>query len=271
MAPKRMDAGRGGRPDVVKQARGAKSRRGFYLSLLAIAVLGIAGITWATQRSKAGAVVTLPAQAARPGTQAPGYVRGDPNAPVEIVEYADFECPACGQYAIVTGPDVKTRLVDAGLARIRLYDFPVTDGHRNSAGASLAAACASDQNRFWEMHDLLFQGQNDWNSFATDDPKSVFRRYAVQLGLDADAWEQCYDGRKHVDRIAAHAAEAQRAGLRSTPSFVIGNRMLSGAQPFDVIKAVVDSVRAEEAATPAAGGASRDTASRTPVPAAGAR
>ena len=265
MASKRMDAGRGaGRPDVVRQARGQKSKRGFYLALLLVAVAGVAGILWATQRTRESNVVTLPTTPSV-ATNAPGYVRGSPTAPVEIVEYADFECPACGQFATVTEPDVMKRIVDAGLARYRIYDFPVTNAHRNSAAASLAAACASDQGKFWEMHDQLFAGQNDWNSFATDNPKPVFEGYATRIGLNADTWESCYDSRKYVDRIAAHAKAAEQAQLRSTPSFVIGNRMISGAQPFDVIKAMVDSARMAAASTPAAPLPAGDSAARTPV------
>ncbi|MGZ8492195.1 MAG: DsbA family protein [Gemmatirosa sp.] len=243
----------------MKQARGAKSRRGFYLTLLLVGVVGVAGILWATQRDRTADVVTLPTTPAAATAAAPGYLRGDPKAPVEIVEYADFECPGCGQFATVTEPDVRKRLVDAGLARYRLYVFPVNASHRNSPAASLAAACADDQGKFWEMHDRIFAGQNDWNSFATDNPKSIFQGYARELGLDVNAYDQCYDGRKHVDRIVAHAKAAETAQIRSTPSFVIGNRMVAGAQPFDVIKALVDSARATAPAAAPAGDSAAGT------------
>jgi protein-disulfide isomerase len=247
----------------VKQARGQQSRRGFYLALLGVGVAGLAAILWATQRDPNAGVVTLP-QTPAVSADAPGYVRGSPSAPVEIVEYADFECPGCGQFATVTEPDIVKRLVEPGLARYRVYLFPVNGSHRNSAAASLAAACADDQGKFWEMHDRIFAGQNDWNTFATDNPKSVLRGYAQAVGLNLSTWDACYDGRKHVDRIAAHAQAAERAQVRSTPTFVIGNRQVAGAQPFDVIKALVDSARATAAAAPVTpvGG---DTSARTPV------
>jgi protein-disulfide isomerase len=200
----------------VKQARGKQPRRGFYLALLGVGIAGVAAILWATQRDPNAGVVTLPSAPAV-SASAPGYVRGDSAAPVEIVEYADFECPGCGQFATVTEPDVVKRLVETGQARYRVYLFPVNGSHRNSPAASLAAACADDQGKFWEMHDRIFAGQNDWNSFATDNPKSVLRGYAQAMGLDLAAWDQCYDGRKHVDRIAAHAqaAESTRALMTS--------------------------------------------------------
>jgi protein-disulfide isomerase len=93
----------------------------------------------------------------------------------------------------------------------------------------------------------------------------VLRGYAQAMGLDLAAWDQCYDGRKHVDRIAAHAQAAERAQVRSTPTFVVGTRMVQGSQPFDVIKALVDSARATAGAAPAAGA----PAAGAPAPPAG--
>jgi protein-disulfide isomerase len=183
---------------------------------------------------------------------------GNPTAPVEIIEFADFECPGCGQFATVTEPDVRTRLVESGQARFRLFDFPVNATHRNSAAASLAAACAADQNKFWEMHDRVFQGQPEWSTYATNDPKEVLERYAREIGLNVQTWEQCFDSGKHRGRIAAHLQEAERRRVQSTPTFIIGDKMLSGAQPYDVIKAYVDSART--AAT---------TAGTAPAPAPG--
>ncbi len=246
-------AGRPANPNVVRQARGGASRRGFFLALLVIAVAGVGAITWAMQRGRAASQpIVVPETVANPNAPRPeGYVLGRADAPVEIVEYADFECPGCGQFAAVTEPDVRTRLVNTGRARFRLYDFQVTQGHRNSPAASLAAACANDQGKFWEMHDRIFAGQNDWNSFATDDPKPVFAGYAQAIGLDAGRWAQCYDGRQHVQRLAAHRAEAARAGVQATPTFIVGNRKLEGVQPFDALKALVDS------AAPAAAAAAR--------------
>ena len=260
MAKNRVDAGqsgRGGRPNVVKGARASRSRGPFFIALIAIAAVGVGLIAWASQRSSTPNVVTIDPKDAT-GVTAEGYVMGSASAPVEIIEFADFECPGCAQFATVTEPDVRTRIVQQGLARYRLFDFPVNSTHRNSAGASMAAACAADQNKFWEMHDRLFQGQNDWRTpipgypGGTDDPKEHFEKYARELGLDMGAWNQCYDGNKYRGRIAAHAQEAGRRRVPSTPTFIIGDKLLSGAQPYDVIKAYVDSARtAAGAAAPA--------------------
>jgi protein-disulfide isomerase len=250
----------------VKDTRGGSSRRVFNLVILAALVLGVGGIVWATRRGGAGDVVTVDPKLAV-GQKAEGYVLGSAQAPVEIVEFADFECPACAQFATVTEPDVRERLVKTGQARYRLFDFQVTGGHRNSPAASLAAACADDQGKFWEMHDRLFVGQAEWRTpipgydGGTNEPKSVFAGYARQLGLDVNAWNQCYDSRKHVARVAANLEEAQRRGVNSTPTFIVGSKQLSGGRAtYDAIKALVDSASAGAPAGAAPVGAAPATA-----------
>jgi protein-disulfide isomerase len=184
-----------------------------------------------------------------PATSGPakGYTLGKADAPVQIVEFADFECPGCGQFAAVTEPDVRKRIIDAGLANFTFYDFPLVQ-HKNSKSAHLTAACAADQNKFWEMHDRLFNTQDQWNTQATDNPKPFFQKYAADLGLDAKAWEDCYDSRKHEGRILANVNEGERRLVSSTPSFFIGNKMYPGAIPYDMIKAIVDSASQKPAA-----------------------
>lgn len=249
----------------MSQARGTGSRRGFYLVLLAVAVIGAGAISWAmTRRGGASAVVLPQATPAALASRPPGYVFGSASAPVEIVEYADFECPICGQFATVTEPDVRKQLIESGKARYRFYDFQVRQDHRNSPAASLAAACANDQGKFWEMHDRIFAGQNDWNTQATDRPRPIFEAYAKAIGLDAAKWGQCYDAGTHLSEIAAHGQYALNAGVHATPSFAIGGRMLEGSQPYDVIAAMVDSARTN----PAAGGGAAPTATPPAAPTA---
>ena len=240
------------KPSVVRQSRGSTSRRGFYATLLVVALLGVGAIWTVMQRGSAtvSPIVVPPLAAGAAAVKPVGYTMGNANAPVEIVEFADFECPICGQFATVQEPDVRKQLLATGLARYRLYDFQVNPGHRNSPAASLAAACADEQGKFWPMHDRLFEGQNDWNTEATDNPRPVFAGYVQQLGLDAAKWGQCYDSRKYLSRIAAHAAEANRVKIRGTPNFMIGDRLYPDPMTFDQIKVAVDSARMRGTATP---------------------
>jgi protein-disulfide isomerase len=236
----------------VKGARAGGSRRAFYAILLLVGVVGVGAISWAMNRAKgsSGPITIQPTDAV--GAKAEGHVLGNAAAPVEIVEFADFECPVCGQWATVTEPDVRERLINTGQARLRLYDFQVNSGHQNSVAAALAAECAADQNKFWEMHDQLFAGQNDWNTLATSDPKPRFAGYAKAIGLEMNAWNQCYDARKYVGRVAANAEEAARRKVNATPTFIVGDKLLAGGQPYDVLKALVDSARMTGSAAPAA-------------------
>lgn len=261
MGAKRVEAGRGRNgPNVVKTTRAAGNRRAFYLSVLAIVVVGAAILSWVTTRAKATSIITVDPNAGL-GVKTQGHVLGDSSAPVEIVEFADFECPICAQFATVTEPDVRERLIKTGQARLRLYPFQVNPIHQNSIAAALAAECASDQGKFWEMHDRLFAGQNDWAAAATSkDPKPTFASYAQAIGADVAAWNQCYDSRKHLGLIAANAQEAQRRNANATPTFIIGDKQFSGLQPYDVLKALVDTARTKGPAVAATAVPATDSA-----------
>lgn len=212
----------------------------FYYVLAAIAVVGASILGYTLLRKPSGVVGSAVAVDPATAGTAHGYTIGKPDAPVKILEFADFECPGCAQFAAVTEPDVRKRIIETGLASFTFYDFPLPQ-HKNSQAAHLAAACASDQNRFWEMHDRIFAGQDQWNTLAADNPKPFFEKYAADVGLNASAWEDCYDSRKHAGRIAANMREGARQLVGSTPTFIVGSKKYPGALPYDVLKAIVDS------------------------------
>ncbi|MFL5581228.1 MAG: DsbA family protein [Gemmatimonadaceae bacterium] len=235
-------------------ARGrGQSKRPFYTVLALLALVGAGALGWVASRPKRASVAV---DTSVPPGPAQGYLLGRPDAPVQVLEFADFECPACGNFAVVTEPDVRTRLIESGKMSLRFYDFPLSI-HRNTWQAHHAAACANDQGKFWQMHDRIFAGQTDWNTQATSNPDRVFKRYAKELGLNADAFETCYDSRRHQATLAGNQREGERLKVNSTPSFVIGGRLYSGSMSFDEIKRVVDSVAA---LAPAPGAATAPTA-----------
>ncbi len=232
----------GKKPNKRNVVRDASTRpTGFYYLLAAIAVVGASILGYTVLRKPAGAVGTeinpLPIAASGP---AQGYTLGKADAPVEIIEFGDFECPGCGYFAVVTEPDLRKRLIDTGLAKFTFFDFPL-GMHRNTKAAHNAAACAADQSRFWEMHDRLFATQDQWITQATDNPKPFFEKYAVDLGLNKDVWESCYDSRKHEGRIMANVAEGERQMINTTPTFIVGSKKYVGALGYDALKAIVDS------------------------------
>jgi protein-disulfide isomerase len=228
---------------VVKAQRAGSSRR-FYIGLAVVAVAGVVLLSLTMSKAKPAPAVTrvnvMPAKAE-------GYLLGDSTAPVQIMEFADFECPACGNFAVITEPDVRKRLIDTKEASLRFFDFPLPM-HKNTMAASNAAACAADQGKFWAMHDSLFYNQPEWNGEATSNPGKVFARFARGLGLNMDEWQKCFDEQKHQDRILGNQQEGERRKVMQTPTFIIGDRMIPGSLSFDQFKAYVDSARAESAA-----------------------
>ena len=219
-----------------KTPNAAKQR--FVLILVVIAVAGAAGLGWVATRPKGSTAVAIDPNL--PPAKAEGSLIGREDAPVKIIEFADFECPACGQFATLTEPDVRARLVATGLASVRFYDFPLPM-HKNTWSASNAAACADDQGKFWEMHDRLFYAQDLWNGAATSSPEKKMKAFAEELGLDKKKFNACFDSQVHYPRIKASGQEAERRGVTETPSFIIGSTKYAGSLPYDQIKKIVDA------------------------------
>ncbi len=238
--------------NTVREGRASTRPKAFVWVLGLIALVGVAALGYVATRQKPRSVnVSEVADTSNAGPSQ-GYLIGKPDAPVKIVEFADFECPSCAGFSTVTEPDVRSRIIDPGLANLTYYDFPLTQ-HRNTLAASNAAACADEQGKFWPMHDRLFQSQDEWNGEATDDPKPFFRRYASDVGLDVAKWQSCFDARKYQKRISANLADGLRRGVNSTPTFVIGNKMYPGMASYDELKKLVDSA-AKTTTAPAANG-----------------
>lgn len=247
MSPTNDSSRRGSAPppppsrNTVRNTHQSNRPKAFIWLLGVIAVIGVAALGYVATRPKSSSVQSLDTADTTNAGPAQGYLIGKVDAPVKIVEFADFECPSCGGWATVTEPDVRTRIINAGLANLTYYDFPLTQ-HRNTLAASNAAACADEQGKFWQMHDRLFQAQDEWNGEATEAPKPFFKRYAGEVGLDVAKWEACFDARKYQKRIAANLAEGLRRGVNSTPTFVIGSRLYPGMRSYDELKRLVDSV-----------------------------
>jgi protein-disulfide isomerase len=240
------------RRNNVREARSASSRpKAFWWLLGVVALVGVAALAYVASKPKAGPRDALQGPDTTNAGPPQGYSMGNPNAPVHIMEFADFECPSCAGYATITEPDVRQRIVNAGLANVTYLDFPLTQ-HRNTLAASNAAACADEQGKFWPMHDRLFSTQDEWNGEATDVPKPFFRRYAGEIGLDVAKWEACFDARKYQKRISANLADGLRRGVNSTPTFVIGTKLYPGNRSYDQMKMLVDSIAKATGSTGAA-------------------
>lgn len=155
---------------------------------------------------------------------------GNAEAPVEIVEFSDFQCPYCTR-AAATLEEVKKHYGDKVTIVYRHFPLPMHD--RADEGAA-ASECANEQGKFWEYHDQLFANQRAM----TDED---LRKYAANVGLDVQAFEECYTSGRHDATVQDDVEDGRKVGMSGTPGFYVNGVMLSGAQPFDAFKKVIDA------------------------------
>jgi len=242
--------------------RTSNSTRIFYLALVVIAVAGIGALSYMSRRPADREL--SPVDSTLPKVQSNGYVMGDSSAPIEVIEFGDFECPSCARFSTLTEPEVRSRLVEKGVIRFRFIDFPLSM-HRNTWQASRAAACADEQGKFWQMHDALFQSQDQWNGETTGNPNPIFKQLAQQIGLNQKQFDDCVDSKKTQAKIQAHEQLAEQQHIQATPSFIIGGKIVEGPRPYDEFKAIVDSALKKSGsplATPSTAGAGKTPATK---------
>jgi protein-disulfide isomerase len=218
--------------------------------LVGLAVVGAAGAVWLV--SKTIGAPDLPVRAAagaRDTSGFQGYVIGADTAPVEVVEYADFQCPVCAGFDQVQWPDLKARLIDTGKIRFVHRDFPLDNPHPHARLAAHAAACASDQGKFWEAKSEIYRRHAEWNFAGQRDAYGVFGDIAASVGADRAAWEACMESGRHAARIQASLEEGMRLGVGSTPTFLIGGRLYT-LSSTDQMARIVDSLITVRSTTP---------------------
>jgi protein-disulfide isomerase len=167
-------------------------------------------------------------------------IQGSPNAPVWVIEVSDFQCPFCKQWHDETYPVFRDEFVRTGKVRLAYVNFPLAQ-HQYAWPAAESAMCAGAQGKFWEMHDALFNTQSKWEALPA--PAGFFDSLARSEGVDAARWRQCVQSGKMKAWIQADHDRAQTAGAASTPSFMIGDKMLIGAQPIEELRRAIDSAR----------------------------
>lgn len=155
---------------------------------------------------------------------------GPADAPVVIVEFADFHCSYCKRF----NDQTITPLLETYGDQVQFVyrDFPILGP--DSLSAALAASCAADQNAFWQFHDNLFANQSSLT-------RDAFVQYATNLNLDVDTFTQCYDNQTHQAEVVQDYNEGQSLGVGGTPTFFINGKMLVGAQPIEQFAAIIDA------------------------------
>ena len=155
---------------------------------------------------------------------------GNPNAPVTLVEFSDFQCPFCARFA-PTLKEIASTFGDQ--VHIVYRQLPIPSIHDNALKAAEASLCAHDQNKFWQMHDLMF-----------DEPDRLtipeLKEKARRVGLNQETFDSCLDSGKHAGTVQKDMEEGRRAGVTGTPAlFINGEHLAGGAAPFDVVAAAI--------------------------------
>lgn len=164
-----------------------------------------------------------------------GHSIGPQKAPLTLVEFGDYECPTCGIY----NPIVHEVLNRFPQIRFEFHHFPLVNLHRNALAAATAAEAAGDQNHFWEMHDLLFQHQKDWENSAA--PNEIFIAYAAQLGLDTNQFQRDLQSPAIGQRITEDVTRALDAKVPATPTFLINGQIVNTPKTVEEFTQLIQS------------------------------
>lgn len=162
------------------------------------------------------------------------WIKGNVNALITIIEYSDFQCPACASYA-----PVMKRLSQEFPDKLRIIyrHFPLVSVHANAVEAARAAEAAGLQGKFWEMHDMLFEKQDEWSKDGS--PKDKFTSYAQELELDEEKFLADYESKAIEEKVDQDLASANQLRLNSTPSFFLDGEKISPGG-YDEFKALVE-------------------------------
>ena len=191
-----------------------------------------------------------PAPPADPIVQAAdrGRVDGDSSAKTWVIIASDFQCPYCKQWHDETYKPFIDQYVRSGKVKVAYINFPIESIHRNAVVTAEAAMCAAAQNKFWQYHTGLFNTQAQWAPMP--DPRPVLDSIAKTVGVDVAEWGKCVDSKRMLPLINADRDRAAAAGVGSTPSFLIGDQVLAGAQPLDDMRPAIEAAIAKSGSAP---------------------
>jgi protein-disulfide isomerase len=244
------------RQSITAAAQQAQRRKemmkwlGTGLLLVVFAVVAVIAIQQSRDSGGSGSntdvATVVAAQPIPEGVQQNGNILGDPNAPVLVVEYGDYQCPFCKKFAIEDYPKLIQDYIQTGKVRLEFRQYPIigrnSDGSIDQQGESFhaaeAAVCAQDQGYFWQMHDLLYE--NSVGEFKASFTIDRLKKIAALIpGMDQATFGTCLEGSSHTQTILASVSEGTSSGINSTPSFIVGDQKISGAD-YNGLKKLID-------------------------------
>ena len=234
------------------QRKAKKSGRGgnrtFYTVLAVIAVVGIGAIGWAVAGSGGSAateLVELDVTGARELFERAVPVRlGSDDAPVKVVEFADFQCPACGEFSLRVRPTIVDQYVETGRVQFIFYDFPLVSIHDKAVLAARAARCGGEQalpgaehGAYWAYHDKIFQEQGSW-AYERGSVIGDFVEYAGEIGLDEGELEACLRSDRYAEVVTANRRLGDQLRITGTPTILVNNRRVQNWNVVPLTQAI---------------------------------
>jgi protein-disulfide isomerase len=189
-----------------------------FWAIVGIIVVLFIGFVAVKNNDKAAA----PASAAKPTNN----VRGKLDSKVTLIEYGDFQCPACGQYYPIV-EQVYTKYADK--VKFQFRNFPLTSLHPNAFAGSRAAEAAAKQNKFWDMYNKLYSNQTEWAQ--SSNPNKLFEGYAKSIGLNIAQYQADFKSKSVNDAVRADMDAGDKLGANSTPTFVLNGTKIENPNP----------------------------------------
>jgi protein-disulfide isomerase len=220
------------------------SLRIFYIVIGLIAIGGAAWlITLATAPGSSVAELdSVPSQPfdGQSGTTAEGfYYKGDPESGITVIEYADYQCPACANFSMSSiYQRLNNEYVEPGQIQYIFHDFPLPQ-HNNAPAASHAAYCAGEQGQYWTMHDQIYATQAQWSNLGQQAANTFFTNLAGQIGLDEAAFGACQSSDKYAEHLQQARSTAMEIGIPATPTFVVNGSQVNGGELLPAIEAAL--------------------------------
>jgi protein-disulfide isomerase len=227
-----------------RMQREQQRRRLIAIGIITLAAaLVVFAVVW-PQLRPVGEIITV-TPAALPETD--GLSMGDPNAVATIEVFEDFQCPACRNFTENTEPLIIQELVSTGKARYVFHHYPFLDGNGvgsigESDQAANAAMCANEQDKFWDMHSILFANWNGENQGAFSNRR--LQAMAESVGLDMESFNSCFSARKYESEIQADFDLGQQMGVSGTPTVFVNGRRVGETRQVPSYQEIAEAVNA---------------------------
>ncbi|MCH9014238.1 MAG: thioredoxin domain-containing protein [Gemmatimonadetes bacterium] len=216
------------------------------LLIAGVALAAVTGWIYSDPGTGNRAVASQPPEQTRPAQQQDDLLaertKGSADAPMTMYEAADFQCPACLVFFDSTLPALEEEYINTGKLKLVFLNFPIPQLHPNAPAAHEFAMCAARQQKFWLIHDYLYNTQEIWAPLS--DPAGYFMGLADSAGLDREPLRSCLSSGEASSMIGAEARMAFDAGVQSTPSLILEGGLIRGAAPMHALRPLLDSIYA---------------------------